>query len=100
MAAPKMTTTEKATTEDLLLDGNYIRWSSKLIADALRENCDVLQMPNGDVVITAVRTMTYQYSWDAKKRKMVRSQSGIRQKKLRHAREDELMQDDHLLENA
>lgn len=72
---------------DVMSDVRYIRKSCVLITEALQKGCDVMHMPNGDIIITEVRTMTYQYTWDAKKGKMVRVQSGARLKKARARKE-------------
>jgi hypothetical protein len=45
-----------------------------------------MQMPNGDIIITEVKTFTFQYTWDDKKGKLVRVQSGGRLKKAKQRR--------------
>lgn len=76
--------------KDLMSDVRYIRKSCALITEALQKGCDVMHMPNGDVIITEVRTLTYQYHWDEKKGKMVRIQSGARLRKSK-ARQEKAM---------
>jgi hypothetical protein len=66
-------------------DIRYICKSCALITESLQKGCDVMQMPNGDVIITEVKTVTFQYSWDDKKGKLVRVQAGGgRARKLRN----------------
>jgi hypothetical protein len=50
--------------KDVLTDMRYIRKSGALITDALQKGCDVMQMPNGDVVVTETRTISVVYSWN------------------------------------
>lgn len=76
-------TTLPAEEKDLMSDMRYVRKSCALITEALQKGCDVMHMPNGDVIITEVRTLTYQYHWDEKKGKMVRVQSGNRLRKAK-----------------
>lgn len=76
--------------KDLMSDVRYIRKSCALITEALQKGCDVMHMPNGDVIITEVRTLTYQYNWDEKKGKMVRIQSGARLRKSKVKQEKAL----------
>jgi hypothetical protein len=33
------------------------------IAESLHKGCDVIQMPNGDIIITELRKLTFQYGW-------------------------------------
>jgi hypothetical protein len=54
---------------------NYLRQSSSLINDALQKGFDVLQMADGDIVMTGVKTVVYQYTWDDKKSALVRTKA-------------------------
>ena len=69
--------------KDVMSDIRYICKSCSLITESLQKGCDVMQMPNGDIIITEVKTVTFQYSWDEKKGKLVRVQAGSRIKKGR-----------------
>jgi hypothetical protein len=60
-------------TDDLLSDIKYICKSSSLITESLQRGCDVAQLPNGDIIITEVKTINTQYTWDKNKGRMVRS---------------------------
>ena len=61
-----------ANSDELFEDLKYICNSSSIIIDALRKGCDVAQLPNGDVVVTEVKVVNTQYSWDQDKARMVR----------------------------
>jgi len=82
----------------LVTDINYIRRSSVLVGDALQKGSDVMQMPNGDIIITEVKTMTYTYAWDRQTSKFERITSGSKHKRKRApkdkvaANEDDLAQ--------
>lgn len=79
--------------KDLMSDMRYVRKSCALITEALQKGCDVMHMPNGDVIITEVRTLTYQYHWDEKKGKMVRVQSGNRLRKAKAKQDKSLVEE-------
>jgi hypothetical protein len=62
---------DNATAEDnmlteLMANPDYLRHSSVVINDALKEGFDVLQLPNGDIVTTGTKTIVNTYVWDAK----------------------------------
>lgn len=69
--------------QDIMTDIRYIRKSCALVTDALKKGCDVLQMPNGDIVITEVRTVSFQYTWNETKSKFEKVKSGSRLRRLR-----------------
>jgi hypothetical protein len=77
--------TQNTNEKDVMSDIRYICKSCSLITEALQKGCDVMQMPNGDIIITEVKTLTFQYTWDDKKGKLVRVQSGGRLKKAKSA---------------
>lgn len=66
---------------DMMADPNYLRQSSALINDALQKGFDILQLANGDIVMTGVKTVVYQYSWDEAKGKLVRSKAKASKKR-------------------
>lgn len=49
---------------DLMANPDYLRHSSSVINDALKEGFDVLQLPNGDIVTTGTKTIVNTYVWD------------------------------------
>ncbi len=66
---------------DIMSDVRYVCKSCSLITESLQKGCDVLQMPNGDIIVTEQKIVTFQYTWDDKKGKLVRMQPGSRHKK-------------------
>lgn len=55
---------------DVLTDDAYIRKTKPVIISALDNGCDVIQMPNGDLIVTETKTITTQYKWNQDKNKM------------------------------
>ena len=68
---------------EVMSDIRYICKSCSLITESLQKGCDVMQLSNGDIIITEMKPVTFQYSWDEKKGKLVRSQFGSKHRKLR-----------------
>lgn len=62
-------------------DINYIRKSTNLVNDALNKGSDVMQLANGDIVITEVKTVTYSYKWNKASNKFERATSGSKIKR-------------------
>ena len=60
---------------DLMANPEYLRHSSSIINDALKDGFDVLQLPNGDIVTTGTKIVTHTYAWDQGKSKLVRTRS-------------------------
>ncbi|MFK8040229.1 MAG: DUF2671 domain-containing protein [Rickettsiaceae bacterium] len=58
--------------DSLLNDINYICGSNSIIRNALKDGFDVAQLPNGDIIVTEVRTVNVSYSWNANKNKMTK----------------------------
>jgi hypothetical protein len=50
---------------ELMANPEYLRHSSAVINDALKEGFDVLQLPNGDIVTTGTKTIVNTFVWDA-----------------------------------
>ncbi|MFV9875158.1 MAG: DUF2671 domain-containing protein [Rickettsiales endosymbiont of Dermacentor nuttalli] len=69
--------------DSAIYDVRYACRASVLINESLQKGCDVMQLPNGDIVVTEKKTFTFQYTWDDKKGKLVRVQSANRVRKLR-----------------
>lgn len=67
---------------NIMLDARYLRQSSSLIQDALQKGFDVLQLANGDIVMTGTKTVVYQYLWDEDKGKLVKAKPERKAKKL------------------
>jgi len=63
---------EAAVEKDIFSDIKYICNSTSLIVEALQKGKDVAQLPSGDVIVTEVKTINVQYSWDEKKERMIK----------------------------
>ena len=71
---------EDSALTDMMSDPRYLRQSSALINDALQKGFDVLQLADGDIVMTGVKTVVYQYSWDQDKGKLSRAKNAAAKK--------------------
>lgn len=60
---------------DLMANPEYLRHSSSIINDALKDGFDVLQLPNGDIVTTGTKIITNTYAWDKSKGKLVKGRA-------------------------
>ncbi len=60
---------------DLMANSDYLRHSSAIINEALKDGFDVLQLPNGDIVTTGTKIITHTYAWDAAKAKLVKARA-------------------------
>ena len=72
-----------AVDDSVMSDIRYICKSCSLITESLQKGCDVMQLANGDIIITEMKPITFQYSWDDKKGKLVRSQLGSKHRKFK-----------------
>lgn len=66
--------------KDIMSDMKYVCKSCSLITESLQKGCDVMQLANGDIIITELKAVTFQYTWDAKREKLVRIQHGNKAK--------------------
>lgn len=55
---------------DLMANPEYLRHSSSVIHEALKQGFDVLQLPNGDIVTTGTKVIVTTYSWDESKSRL------------------------------
>ena len=62
---------------DILSTPKYICNSCTIITESLKKGCDVVQMPNGDIIIREQKIITTKYSWDHIKEKIVKSSTKI-----------------------
>lgn len=62
--------------QDIFSDIEYICNSTGLIVESLQRGLDVAQLPNGDVMITEIKIVNTQYSWDKNKKRMVKISQG------------------------
>lgn len=66
------TLNEINTEENIFSDVNYICGSTSLIVESLQKGLDVAQLPSGDIIITEIKVVNTQYSWNKDKQKMVK----------------------------
>jgi len=57
---------------EMMMDPRYLRQSSSLVNQALQKGFDVLQMEDGEIVMTGTKTIIYRYQWDAEKGKLMK----------------------------
>ncbi len=79
---------------ELMSNPEYLRHSSTIINDALKEGFDVLQLPNGDIVTTGTRIITNTYVWDAAKGKLSKARASTAEKTSRRAKEAAVDEED------
>ncbi len=73
MAALKNIETNNLTDEqNIFSDIKYICNSTSLIVNSLQKGLDVAQLPNGDVIVTEIKTINTQYSWSENQQKMIK----------------------------
>jgi Protein of unknown function (DUF2671) len=60
---------------ELMANPEYLRHSSSVINEALKEGFDVLQLPNGDIVTTGTKTIVNTYVWDAQSSRLDKSRA-------------------------
>ena len=63
---------------DLMANPEYLRYSSSIINDALKDGFDVLQLPNGDIVTTGTKIITNTYVWDGSKGTMSKARTPVK----------------------
>ncbi len=57
---------------DVLGDVRYICKSGSLITESLQRGSDVMQLPNGDIIVSEMKPVTFYYAWDKVKGKLIR----------------------------
>jgi glucose/arabinose dehydrogenase len=70
--AVKQPRVENPEEQNLFSNIQYICNSTTLITDSLQQGFDVAQLPNGDIIVTEIRTVNVQYKWDVDKQRMVK----------------------------
>ncbi len=58
--------------KDVFSDIRYICSSTSLIVESLQKGMDVAQLPGGDIIITEIKVVNTQYTWNREKNKMVK----------------------------
>lgn len=74
---------------ELMANPEYLRHSSAVINDALKDGFDVLQLPNGDIVTTGTKIITNTYVWDAAKGKLNKARTAGEKPATRKAKKAE-----------
>jgi hypothetical protein len=67
--------------DDILTNPEYICASHKIIVDALRNNQDVAQLSNGNLVITEVKTINTSYIWNKEVNRLIKSEVNHKNKR-------------------
>lgn len=65
------------TLAELMANPEYLRHSSSIINDALKDGFDVLQLPNGNIVTTGTKTIVNTFVWDAAKGSLDKTRTSI-----------------------
>jgi hypothetical protein len=71
-SAPEGSNPKETAVVNTMTNPLYLRQSSSLIQDALKNGLDVLQLANGDIVTTGTKTIVTKYSWDTARNKLVK----------------------------
>jgi len=61
---------EETREENIFTDVKYICKITPLIRESLQNGCDVAQLPNGDLIVSEVKTINTQYTWDPTKNRV------------------------------
>lgn len=80
--------------KNVIADLRYISKSCALVTESLQKGCDVMQMPNGDIIVSELKTVTFNYSWDSKKGKLIRTQLGNKSRRLKITNEEDSVVND------
>jgi hypothetical protein len=67
--------------DDILLDKDYIKQSYHMVTDALQKGFDVAQLPDGEIYITEVKTVTSRYSWNTSGASFDKTRTGSKVKR-------------------
>lgn len=68
---------------EMMLDPRYLRQSSTLINEALQKGFDVLQLEDGEIIMTGTRTIVHRYYWDAEKGKLMRQEIAVDEEEMK-----------------
>ena len=61
----------------------YLRRMSGLVNDSVAKGSDVLHLPNGNVIVTETKVVTYHYIWNSEKGRFERAKSGSKSSRAR-----------------
>ena len=71
---------------ELMANPEYLRHSSAVINEALKEGFDVLQLPNGDIVTTGTKTIVNTYVWDGASARLDKARAPSEKPRTRKAK--------------
>ncbi len=57
---------------DVFADLRYVSKSGSLITESLQRGGDVMQLANGDIIVSEMKPVTFYYAWDKAKGRLVR----------------------------
>jgi hypothetical protein len=57
---------------DVFTDLRYVCKSGSLITESLQRGGDVMQLANGDIIVSEMKPVTFYYAWDKTKGRLVR----------------------------
>ncbi len=58
--------------DDPMRNPKYLDASHEIISSSLKKGYDVIQLDNGDIIVTGVKVEVIKYHWDTEKSKMNR----------------------------
>ncbi len=61
---------KKLDSNDILQDLRYMCESCHVITEALKEGKDVVQLPNGDIIITQIKVINIEYKWNSESKSL------------------------------
>ncbi len=65
-------TEETIVENDIFSEIKYICGSTSLIVESLQKGLDVAQLPNGDIIVTEIKVVNTQYTWNDDKQRMIK----------------------------
>ena len=68
---------------EMMLDPRYLRQSSSIINEALQKGFDVLQLEDGEIIMTGIRTIVHRYHWDSDKGRLVKQEMPADEEELK-----------------
>ncbi|RTK92141.1 MAG: DUF2671 domain-containing protein [Rickettsiales bacterium] len=63
---------DKALDNDVFSEIKYICGSTSLIVESLQKGLDIAQLPNGDIIVTEIKVVNTQYTWNEAKQRMIK----------------------------
>lgn len=73
---------------DIISSPLYIRRFASLLQEIMQKGSDLMHLPNGNVIITETKVLTYQYIWNKEKGRFERAKLGAKSTKAKEAETD------------